>query len=144
MREGLDKPDVLEKSAADLPKKDELTTEAGKFSKADTVIGVLMAHHVRRSEIQEVLDSVREKRIFSRIRAGRRYEVRKKDGEFREFVLQLDNERRLRFSREPNGTMVATKEAIPYFIDVVRIQSNINSSLNQAISDGGGFSRTGE
>ena len=140
MREGPDKPDVLEKSAADLPKKDELTTEAGKFSKADTVIGVLMAHKVRRSEIQEVLDSVREKRIFSRIRAGRRYEVRKskKDGEFREFVLQLDKERRLRFSREPNGTMVATKEAIPYFIDVVRIQSHINSSLYQAISDGGG------
>ena len=138
MREGPDKPDVLEKSAADLPKKDELTTEAGKFSKADTVIGVLMAHKVRRSEIQEVLDSVREKRIFSRIRAGRRYEVRKKDGEFREFVLQLDNERRLRFSRTPNGTMTASKEEIPYSIDVVRIQSHINSSLYQAISDGGG------
>lgn len=120
------------------PKEEKLTTEAGKFSRADTVIGVLMARKVRRSEIQKILDSVREKRIFSRIRAGRRFEVRKKDGEFREFVLQLDNESRLRISRTPNGAMRATKEAIPYSIDVVRIQSRIQSSLYHAISDGGG------
>ncbi len=134
---------VLKKAAGDQqikspPKEEKLTTEAGKFSRADTVIGVLMAHKVRRSEIQKVLDSVREKRIFSRIRAGRRFEVRKKDGEFLEFVLQLDNESRLRISRTPSGAMRATKEAIPYSIDVVRIQSRIQSSLYHAIADGGG------
>lgn len=139
------KPDAnaLKKTSRNQPiksplKEEKLTTEAGKFSKADTVIGVLMAHKVRRSEIQEVLDSVREKRIFSRIRAGRRFEVRKKDGEFREFVLQLDNENRLRISRTPSGAMRATKEAIPYSVDVVRIQSRIHSSLYNAIADGGG------
>ena len=120
------------------PKEEKLTTKAGKFSKADTVIGVLKAHGVRRSEIQEVLESVREKRIFSRVRTGRRYEVRKKDGEFREFVLQLDNTSRLRIARTPSGALKATKEAIPYSVDVVRIQSRIDSSLHQAISDGGG------
>ena len=140
-----EKPDgnALKKAAEDqpvksTPKEEKLTTEAGKFSKADTVIGVLMAHKVRRSEIQKVLDSVREKRIFSRIRAGRRFEVRKKDGEFHEFVLQLDNDSRLRISRTPNGKMTASKEAIPYSVDVVRIQSRIHSSLYNAIADGGG------
>ena len=121
-----------------LPKEEKLTTEAGKFSKADTVIGVLMAHDVPRSVIQKVLDSVGEKRIFSRIRAGRRYEVKKKGGELREFVLQLDNESRLRISRAPNGAMTASKEDIPYSVDVVRIQSRIHSSLYKAIADGGG------
>ena len=134
---------ALKKAAQDqptksLPKEEKLTTEAGKFSKADTVIGVLMAHKVRRSEIQKILDSVREKRIFSRIRAGRRYEVRKKDGELREFVFQLDNESRLRISRTPSGAMTASKEDIPYSVDVVRIQSRIQSSLYKAIADGGG------
>ena len=140
-----EKPDenALKKTARDQgikspPKKEKLTTKAGKFSRADTVIGVLMAHQVPRSEIQKVLDSVREKRVFSRIRAGRRYEVRKKDGELREFVLQLDNESRLRISRTPNGTMKASKEDIPYSVDVVRIQSRIRSSLYNAIADGGG------
>ena len=128
----------MEKTAEIPPKKEELTAKAGKFSKADTVIGVLMAHKVSRSEIQKVLDSVREKRIFSRIRAGRRYEVRKKDGEFHEFVLQLDNQRRLRISRTPSGKMTALKEDIPYSINVVRIQSRIDSSLYKAIADGGG------
>lgn len=136
---------ALKKASRDQPvkspaKEEKLTTEAGRFSKADTVIGVLMAHDVRRSEIQKVLDSVREKRVFSRIRAGRRYEVRKnqKDGEFREFVLQLDNKSRLRISRTPNGTMRASKEDIPYSINIVRIQSRISSSLHQAVADGGG------
>ncbi len=140
-----DRPEenALKKASRDQPvkspaKEEKLTTEAGRFSKADTVIGVLMAHDVRRSEIQKVLDSVREKRIFSRIRAGRRYEVRKKDGEFREFVLQLDNKSRLRISRTPNGTMRASKEGIPYSINIVRIQSRISSSLHQAVADGGG------
>ncbi|MDE0331837.1 MAG: M23 family metallopeptidase [Nitrospinae bacterium] len=144
MRE-MSKENALKKASPDHPvksppKEEKLTTKAGKFSRADTVIGVLMAHKVTRSEIQKVLDSVREKRVFSRIRAGRRYEVRKseKDGAFHEFVFQLDNERRLRISRSPNGAMVATKEAIPYSIDVVRIQSRIDSSLYQAIADGGG------
>ena len=137
--------DALKKAAQNQPIKSPpeeeiLTTEAGKFSKADTVIGVLMAHKVRRSEIQKVLDSVRNKRIFSRIRAGRRYEVRKsnKDGEFREFVFQLNNNSRLRIWRTPSGTMTAKKEAIPYSIDVVRIQSRIDSSLYKAIADSGG------
>lgn len=137
-RENALKKTADDQPAKSPPKEKKLTTEAGKFSKADTVIGVLMTHKVRRSEIQEVLDSVREKRIFSRIRAGRRFEVRKKDGEFREFVLQLDNESRLRISRTPGGAMRATKEAIPYSIDVVRIQSRIHSSLYHAIADGGG------
>ena len=127
-----------DQSIKSLPKEEILTTEAGKFSKADTVIGVLMAHKVPRSEIQKVLDSVRNKRIFSRIRAGRRYEVSKKDGELREFVFQLDNESRLRISRTPNGSMTASKEDIPYSVAVVRIQSRIRSSLYNAIADGGG------
>ncbi len=135
--------DALKKAFRDQPimsppNEEKLTTEAGKFSKSDTVIGVLMAHKVPRSEIQKVLDSVRNKRIFSRIRTGRRYEVRKKNGEFHEFVLQIDNESRLIISRTPNGTMTASKEAIPYSIDVVRIQSRIESSLYKAIADGGG------
>ena len=137
------KENALKKASPDQPsksppKEEKLTTKAGKFSRADTVIGVLMAHKVSRSEIQKVLDSVREKRVFSRIRAGRRYEVRKKDGELREFVFQLDNESRLRISRTPNGTMKASKEDIPYSVDVVRIQSRIRSSLYNAIADGGG------
>lgn len=134
----VERPPVVSAPVESPLKEEEFTTKAGKFSKADTVIGVLKTHGVRRSEIQEVLESVREKRIFSRVRAGRRYEVKKKDGEFREFVLQLDNTNRLRIARTPNGALKATKEAIPYSIDVVRIQSRIDSSLHQAISDGGG------
>ena len=138
LKKTLQSPPVESPRVESPPKEEKLTTKAGKFSKADTVIGVLKAHGVRRSEIQEVLESVREKRIFSRVRTGRRYEVRKKDGEFREFVLQLDNTSRLRIARTPSGALKATKEAIPYSGDVVRIQSRIDSSLHQAISDGGG------
>ena len=138
LKKTLQSPPVESPRVESPPKEEKLTTKAGKFSKADTVIGVLKAHGVRRSEIQEVLESVREKRIFSRVRTGRRYEVRKKDGEFREFVLQLDNTSRLRIARTPSGALKATKEAIPYSVDVVRIQSRIDSSLHQAISDGGG------
>ena len=137
-RPPVERPPVESPRVESPPKEKKLTTKAGKFSKADTVIGVLKAHGVRRSEIQEVLESVREKRIFSRVRTGRRYEVRKKDGEFREFVLQLDNTSRLRIARTPSGALKATKEDIPYSVDVVRIQSRIDSSLHQAISDGGG------
>ena len=138
LKKTLQSPPVESPRVESPPKEEKLTTKAGKFSKADTVIGVLKAHGVRRSEIQEVLESVREKRIFSRVRTGRRYEVRKKDGEFREFVLQLDNTSRLRIARTPSGALKATKEDIPYSVDVVRIQSRIDSSLHQAISDGGG------
>ncbi len=128
----------LEETAESPSERNGFTTRAGKFSRADTVSGVLSAHGLGRSEIQDIVASVPEKRVFSRIRAGRRYVVRKQDGEFREFVFHLDNERRLRVSRTPAGTLKATKEAIPYLVDVVRMQSRVNDSLHQAIADAGG------
>ncbi len=137
--QALEKPEenTMEEVASS-PKKDGLATEVGKFAKDDTVIGVLLARKVRHSVIQKILESVREKRIFSRIRTGRRYEVKKKDGEFHEFVFQIDKEKRLRILRAPGGKLTARKEPIPYRVDVVRIQSQIRDSLHQAIVDGGG------
>ena len=128
----------LGKTAASPPKKDEFTKTTGMFARADTVIGVLLEHGVGRSEIQEILDSVRNKRVFSRIRTGRRYEVKKKDGAFREFMFQIDKVERLKISRTPDGKLTARREPIPYHVEVVRIESQIQDSLHQAITDGGG------
>ena len=128
------------RGASSLPENDEFIIARGKFSPADTVIGVLMAHKVARSEIQEILGSVRQRRIFSRVRAGRRYEVRRSraDGEFREFILQLDRKKQLRISRTPSGEMAAEREEIPYSRDVVRVHSRIDTSLYKAVADAGG------
>ncbi len=120
------------------PKGDPLTVRAGKFSRTDTVIGVLLAHGLRYSEIQRILATRKGGRVFSRVRAGRRYAVKKRGEEFHEFILHLNGERRLRVSRTPSGGLKAEEEPIPYVVDVARIQSRIDHSLHRAISDGGG------
>lgn len=120
------------------PKADPLTVRAGKFSRTDTVIGVLLAQGLRYSEIQRILATRKRGRVFSRVRAGRRYAVKKRGEEFHEFILHLNGERRLRVSRAPAGGLTAREEPIPYDVRVVRIQSRIHRSLDQAISDGGG------
>lgn len=114
-----------------------VSIQTGRLAARDTVESLLTGNGLAPGQILEFISAAPPSYPLSRVGEGRRYEVAKgKDG-LRRFVLQLDEERRLRVYRAREGTLRARTERIPYDLQVVRVRGKIRGSLFETVAKAG-------
>jgi murein DD-endopeptidase MepM/ murein hydrolase activator NlpD len=112
-----------------LPDGPGVATQQGRFRPNDSVYVVLAANGLEQNEILRVLRASRSVYSLARIGVGDRFELVAAGKEVRRFLVQVDDERRLRVYRTKRGAFRARLELIPYVVENVRVKMKLQDSL---------------
>lgn len=107
------------------------------IAKGDTV-GVILNDWLGAAEVASLISVADPVYSLKSIREGRPFSIVliAQTGEFISFIYEIDNFNRMVVERK-DSAFVATKEAIEFDTELVRVQGNINSSLFEAVADSG-------
>ena len=107
--------------------------QQGLIRTGDT-ISALLGDHLTPQQIHELARQSKAVFPLTRICAGQPYELCTVDGEFEQFVYDIDREEQLRIGLDGDRFQVETVP-IAYEVRVERVEGTIHSSLFEAVSE---------
>lgn len=120
-----------------LPDGPGVAIQQGRFRPNDSVYVVLAANGLGRNEILEIIRASRSVYSLSRVGVGDRFELAAAGKRVRRFLVQVDDDRRLRVYRTKRGPLRARLEQIPYDVENVRVKMKLRDSLFGTIDRAG-------